>query len=207
MIQNLGKEIEEQLQPVQVLDDAERAEMEFVHAFWKVSAKPSFVILDREMNMRQPLDQLPDTLIGKEGSQFCFIIAFDDERLVKVRVADHHILHSKEFAKFAEEACSVDREAKSILVDIRGPQTGISRGSLSVCRKNIEGDRPLSVIGLNFVAFPESTIDIFSLNFVGEFLPDFLSAGPEYIQLEFRWRVSARFPFGWARRYFVKVPS
>src|SRR5947207_6526819 len=67
LIECLGEQLVEQLQPIQILDDAADVEVQLVHTFRKLRTEPPLIVLHREVDLFLRSDEIAELLLRQQG--------------------------------------------------------------------------------------------------------------------------------------------
>src|SRR3954454_16530626 len=102
-MQRLGEQVVQQREPIDVLDDAADHELKLIDAFGEPPPEQAFAAADLEGDFRLGSDQLADARVIKQPAKLAFMSATDDERLIKLRVANIDVLQPEHLRQAAEE--------------------------------------------------------------------------------------------------------
>ena len=132
MFERFRKEVVEIRQLVDIFNDADTGESQFVDAVRKLRSEPAFIVAHLEANSRLAMDELADGRVCEEIPQLRFAVPFDDEIAVELIVADFDILHPERATKSRKQTLAIDFKLKSVRVDVRSPQAGVGRAVVTV---------------------------------------------------------------------------
>ena len=177
LLQDLGEEVEELTEPVEILDRSRGLEVEFVHSGRKL-AEHALVRLHRHVDSRLGVDKAADPLIVEEPLHAPGFIALDHKVPIKSWMADLDVLHAERLAQIAEERCPVDLEPEALRVEIGGAEPRV-RGARVRVGQCVERDDPVVGSDLNGQGPENAPVEDLAVHLARQLPPDFLAAWPE----------------------------